>query len=188
MAPAAQVRPVRRTDGGALQVARQGLGVRVPGSHGCRRDRGSWMVAAAEGHQRLDRRAQREVLRDARLEVSAGNAMISRFLPLFVIVCCSAGGAQSSSRFSRVAWTLADFIVLGDTAYGVQLLASPNLKSEQGRGRHMSTSLSVDPGVAHKWASGVSHIVDSVSNLSRGERKVFETVPLATNLGQGKIF
>jgi hypothetical protein len=87
----------------------------------------------------------------------------------------------------RVAWKLADFVILGDSAYGVQLLASPNLRSEQGRERVATTSLSLDPAVAHHWASGVARIVDSVSRLSSRERKVFETVPLATNLGAGRL-
>lgn len=107
---------------------------------------------------------------------------------LFTVVLSSSAAAQSASPLSRVAWSLADFVIVGDTAYGVQFLASPNLKSEQGKGLHMSTWLSLDPGVAHKWASGVSRIVDSVSHLSRGDRKPFETVHLVTNLGQEQVF
>lgn len=52
----------------------------------------------------------------------------------------------------------------------------------------MATSLSLDPDVAHKWASGVSHIVDSVSHLSPGDRKPFETVHLTTSPGQQQVF
>ena len=113
--------------------------------------------------------------------------MMLRFAPLLIVALTTSAVAQGSSPLRRVAWSLADFVILGDTTYGVQLLASPNLKSEQGRGRNMTTSLSLDPGIAHHWASGVSRIVDSVAHLSRAERKPFETVPLATNLGQGRI-
>lgn len=87
----------------------------------------------------------------------------------------------------RVKWQLADFVVLGDSTYGVQLLASPNLRSELGRGHDATTALSLDPAVAHQWARGVSRIIDSVARLPRRARVVFETVPLATNRGQGRL-
>ena len=114
--------------------------------------------------------------------------MIMRLLVTGMLTLTTAALAQSSSApLQRVAWKLADFVILGDTAYGVQLLASPNLRSERGRERPATTSLSLDPALAHKWASGVSKIVDSVSRLSPADRTVFETVPLATNLGEGRI-
>jgi len=103
-------------------------------------------------------------------------------------VTTPAAAPNASPLLQRVAWQLADFVILGDSTYGVQLLASPNLRSEQGRERVATTSLSLDPAVAHHWASGVAKIVDSVSHLSKNERKVFETVPLATNLGAGRLF
>jgi hypothetical protein len=96
--------------------------------------------------------------------------------------------AQDSAPLQRVAWKLADFVILGDSIYGVQLLASPNLRSEQGRGGDATTALSVDPAVAHQWATGVSTIIDSVARLAPGERAVFETVPLAMNFGAARIF
>lgn len=98
------------------------------------------------------------------------------------------GGAQTERPLvHRVAWRLADFVVLGDSTHGVQLLASPNLRSVQGRTNLETTTLTLDPAVAHHWASGVARIVDSVARMAPRERSVFETVPLATNLGQGRI-
>ena len=114
--------------------------------------------------------------------------MIMRLLVTAMFTLTSAALAQhASAPLQRVAWKLADFVIIGDSTYGVQLLASPNLRSELGRGHNATTALSLDPAIAHHWARGVSRIIDSVARQSRGERAVFETVPLATNLGQGRI-
>jgi len=111
-----------------------------------------------------------------------------RTLFLIWLAAATSGAAQATPPLlQRVAWTLADFVVLGDSTHGVQLLASPNLRSEQGRSRVEMTTLSLDPSVVHRWVSGVTRILDSVARLAPPERTVFETVPLATDLGQGRI-
>ena len=113
---------------------------------------------------------------------------MSRTLLLAWLVVATSGTAQTTPPLlQRVAWPLADFVVLGDSTHGVQLLASPNLRSEQGRSRVEGTTLSLDPSVVHLWASGVTRVLDSVSRLPPRERTVFETAPLATNLGHGRI-
>lgn len=113
-------------------------------------------------------------------------------IPHILLVICLAVASQclaqtTASSLQRVAWPLADFVVIGDSAHGVQLLASPNLRSDMGRNGMPTTTLTLDPLVAHRWATGIAKILDSVSQLPARDRTVFETVPLVTNLGQGHI-
>lgn len=109
--------------------------------------------------------------------------------PLIIALAVATSGAAQTPPplLQRVAWNLADFVVLGDSTHGVQLLASPNLRTERGRGGVEMTTLSLDPAVAHHWATGVARILDSLSQLPPVEWTVFETVPLAANRSQGHI-
>lgn len=104
-----------------------------------------------------------------------------------VLLTWAVPGAAQTPAVRRVAWPLTDFVVLGDSTYGVQVLASPNLKSRQGRARQADAALSLDPFVAQRWARGVRSIVDSVARMPPAERTPFETRALAANLGRTRI-
>ncbi len=87
----------------------------------------------------------------------------------------------------RVAWPLMDFVVLGDSTHGVQLVTSPNLRSKQGRAGTGGKTLTLEPVAASRWARGVAVLIDSVSRMRRDDRTPFETVPLVANRGQSRL-
>ena len=85
----------------------------------------------------------------------------------------------------RVAWPLVDFVTFGDSIHGVQLLASPNLRSRQGRDGVRATTMTLAPIQTRRWVNSVAALVDSVSRVRRQDRTAFMSVPLVANLGHG---
>ncbi len=104
------------------------------------------------------------------------------------VAATAPGGAQTGSTApERVAWPLVDFVVLGDSTHGVQLIVSPNLHSMQGRERQDAMTLTLEPRGTRRWAPSVAHLVDSVARLEPRDRTPFVTVQLAANLGKGGL-
>jgi TonB family protein len=85
---------------------------------------------------------------------------------------------------ARVAWPLIDFIVIGDSTHGVQLLASPNLHSTQGRDQFHSASITLEPAPTRLWAAGVARVVDSIDKQPPRKRTPFVTLALVGNRGR----
>ena len=96
---------------------------------------------------------------------------------------------HATPRLERVRWPLMDFVVLGDSIHGTQLVVSPNLKSVQGRvvNRDMHMTLAVDPALARAWATGVEAIAESVAAMPRESRTPFHTIPLLANRGRTRL-
>lgn len=115
----------------------------------------------------------------ARLAFLASFAMVSLSLRS---TAQTRGGAPE-----RVAWPLVDFVVLGDSTHGIQLIASPNLNSVQGRQHIENMTLTLEPIATRRWAASVMHVVDSVARLKREDRNPFLTVPLQANLGRAGL-
>lgn len=98
------------------------------------------------------------------------------------------GHAQTGSTTpKRVAWPLFDFVVLGDSTHGVQLIASPNLHSVQGREHQGAMTFTLEPRATRRWAPGVVNLVDSVARLEPRDRTPFVTVALSANLGKAGL-
>ncbi|MGH7702862.1 MAG: hypothetical protein ACREMO_07185, partial [Gemmatimonadales bacterium] len=72
------------------------------------------------------------------------------------LACCAlrlaAQEDASVPRISRVDWPLIDLVVIADSGLGVQVLASPNLASQQGHEQQDIKWISFDPGAVHRWA------------------------------------
>jgi hypothetical protein len=101
----------------------------------------------------------------------------------------TAGAQVPGEPPRRVAWPLIDFVVVGDSTHGVQLLASPNLASQQGRERDRSQSMIITlaPEPTRRWAAGVAAMLDSVATVPRRKRKPFVTLALTGNFGHAHL-
>jgi TonB family protein len=84
----------------------------------------------------------------------------------------------------RVTWPLIDFLVLGDSTHGLQLLASPNLASAQGRLVNQALTITLPPAPTRLWAAGVAALVESIARLPHRDRTWFATLALKGNLGR----
>lgn len=105
-----------------------------------------------------------------------------------ISVACPAWAQARNVAVDRVAWPLVDFLILGDSTRGVQLLVSPNLHSAQGREQgDRSLTLMLEPLPLRRWANAVAALVDSFSNLPREEQNPFATVALPGDLGRAGI-
>ncbi len=84
----------------------------------------------------------------------------------------------------RVIWPLIEFLVLGDSTHGVQLLASPSLNSAQGRLVNQALTITLPPVSTRVWAAGVAALVESIARLPPRDRTWFATLALKGNLGR----
>jgi hypothetical protein len=81
-----------------------------------------------------------------------------------------------------------DFVVLGDSMHGPQVVVSPNLRSIQGRDSVGAfVTLALEPTATRRWAAGVTAVVESVSAMARRDRTPFETIPLVANRGRARV-
>lgn len=125
---------------------------------------------------------------DRRIRDPLRHSMIVRILLLCALTVALPCAAQDATpRLERVTWPLMDFVVLGDSIHGTQVIVSPNLKSIQGRARASHMTLAVEPGVARRWAAGVAAVAESVAAMPRGDRTPFHTVPLLANRGRTRL-
>ena len=85
---------------------------------------------------------------------------------------------------ARVAWPLIEFLVFGDSTHGLQLLASPSLKSAQGRSASQALAITLRPLPTRVWAAGVAAVVESIARLPQRDRTPFATLALTGNLGR----
>ncbi len=113
------------------------------------------------------------------------DAIILAFLVVALTTPCDAQTGNTVPE--RIAWPLVDFVVLGDSAHGVQLIAAPNLHTVQGQGQHDNMTLTLEPQATRRWAASVAHLVDSVARLEPNDRSPFVTVPLVANLGKAEL-
>jgi hypothetical protein len=106
---------------------------------------------------------------------------------LFASAVLSEGGLQAqalSFEPERVAWRLVDFVVLGDSTHGVQLLLSPSLQSVQGQDHSRDMAITLDPLSARRWIAAAMRSIDSVAQLPHRDRRPFVLSPLLGNQGQ----
>lgn len=119
------------------------------------------------------------------------SSLAARVWLLLTTVASVRGVAQHAGAgplLQRVSWPLLDFVVLSDSIHGVELIASPNLRSVQGRGRRGDkASLVLEPVATRHWATAVALLVDSVSRQRREDRRPFLTVPLLGNRGRARL-
>jgi hypothetical protein len=96
------------------------------------------------------------------------------------------GAAQVPGRtMQRVHWPLVDFVVFGDSARGVYLIALPDPPTWPALGKASTLALRFDAVPARRWSAGVAAVLDSVSRLAPKERSPFQTTPLAAGGGRG---
>lgn len=116
-------------------------------------------------------------LGESRRRQAPGAVVIA--LTLLAMGAPQAARAQepAPSSAERVAWPLVDFVVLGDSFRGVQVLLSPNLNSRQGGGGS-DIQVTLDPPAARRWAYSAMHVIDSVAALNRRDRHPFALMPL----------
>jgi hypothetical protein len=96
----------------------------------------------------------------------------------------SARAQERSSVPERVTWRLVDFVVLGDSAHGVQVILSPTLETLQGQNDTADIYVTLEPLAARRWIYTAMHVVDSVSGLRRDGRRPFALTPLIGNGGR----
>ena len=117
----------------------------------------------------------------------AGLVVQGARIVLFLLANTPAAAQGVPLGAERVPWPLIDFIVLGDSTHGIQLYASPNLHSEQGRHSPQTISITLEPIATRSWALEVAKLVDSVGTVPRKEQRPFGTAPLNANLGRGRV-
>ena len=106
-------------------------------------------------------------------------------LAVFLLVVPHVSDAQvRTGPPARVSWPLIDFLVLGDSTHGLQLLASPSLASMQGRLVNQALTITLQPLPTRVWAAGVAAVVESIARLPHRDRTPFMTLALKGNLGR----
>jgi TonB family protein len=111
----------------------------------------------------------------------------TRFLVVAFLLLAVPGSSDGQGRAdppARVTWPLIDFLVLGDSTHGVQLFASPNLSSAQGRTQSQAVTIILQPVPTRLWASGVAAVVESIARLPLPNRAPFVTLALTGNRGR----
>lgn len=88
----------------------------------------------------------------------------------------------------RVQWPLVDFVVRGDTSPAIEVLAAPNLASEQGTSS-VNTVIGVapDPLSALQWATLVEHLTDSLGRLPSSSEQGLVGPPLRSARGRAFV-
>lgn len=82
--------------------------------------------------------------------------------------------AQAAERYPGiVSWPLVDFVISGDSTYGVRVMLSPNLHSTQGRRGGHDIFITLDPVSARRWIQQTMPVVDSVAKMKRDDRNPF---------------
>ncbi|HMA44019.1 MAG TPA: energy transducer TonB [Gemmatimonadales bacterium] len=102
---------------------------------------------------------------------------------LLAVPCFSGAQARTAAPM-RVTWPLIDFLVLGDSTHGLQLLASPTLSSVQGRLANQALTITLPPVSTRVWAAGVAALVESIAKLPPRDRTWFASLALKGNLGR----
>lgn len=105
----------------------------------------------------------------------------SRLVLLTLALSGSAVAQRPVGPPLHVAWPLIDFLVLGDSGHGVQLLAAPNLQTQQGRDQLQFVSIMLSPASTRLWSMGVGALIDSVDKVPPAQRAAFVTLALTGN-------
>ena len=87
-------------------------------------------------------------------------------LTALTVVALAAPRAGAAQFVTRVSWPLVDVLVRGDSTGRLEVLASPNLSTTQGRGPNTRLNrFSVAPVDALQWGTVMRRLVDSVDRL-----------------------
>ena len=73
---------------------------------------------------------------------------------------------------------------MGDSTYGLQLLAAPGPRSKQARKQYQSVTITLQPASTRLWASGVAALVESIAKLPPPQRTPFMSLALKGDAGR----
>lgn len=97
------------------------------------------------------------------------------------------GLGHSQQVPSRVALPLADLVVFPDSQYGVTLLASPNLDSDQGAVKTQVSRLALAPRDVETWVAEASQFLATAPELARTATSLPLYVGLRGDLGRSGL-
>lgn len=107
---------------------------------------------------------------------------------VLVLLLCTPRLARAQLRVwipEHVAWPLVDFVISGDSTYGIQVMMSPNLQSTQGLRGSEDIYLTLAPPTARRWIREAMPVIDSVAHEKPDHRRPF-SLPWLDALG-GKM-
>ena len=103
------------------------------------------------------------------------------------LVLASAGSAQTPLRLTRVEAPLFDVVVVADSLYGVQVLASPGLASVSGYQRTIVTRFAIAETALSAWLPGGRRLADSAPYVTTVAPGRIAGVRLPADQGRSSI-